>query len=292
MTIDPDTFPVSSNRAHGVRRSRSDRARAALIVAGALWLAAATVGWGASAAEAQKAPRVPVLTRHSGVIRLHSWSKGFQHEKWVRSDLKRALVGEGDWIQLGGSGAQADIVFPDLTTFLMRKAAEVQILKVGGKEHEIALMSGISFDIALRKIPTRIRLPGGVSIRGLSADLIIMFERTYRRIRVRHARGTALQVFRGNKIVRTLESGSTLDFDLPEATESTEGVEQELSKTFVFRALDRRIEIPPGVLYSIEGRTISLRRDAIYGDRFGVVRIDDEVVVVGPGSTAELTIPE
>ena len=73
---------------------------------------------------------------------------------------------------------------------------------------------------------------------------------------------------------------------------STAWVEQELSKQFVFRALDRRIEIPPGVLYSIDGRTIAFRRDAIYGNRFGVVRIDREVIVVGPGSVLDVTIPE
>ena len=142
--------------------------------------------------------RVPVLTRHSGVVRLHSWQKGFVHEKWVRIGLKRALLGPGDWIEMTGSGAQADVLFPDLTTFLMRKAAEVQILNVGragegGGENEIALLGGISFDISLRSVPTRIELPNGLSIRGQNADLLILFELAFDRIRVRHARGSALQ---------------------------------------------------------------------------------------------------
>jgi hypothetical protein len=228
-----------------------------------------------------------VLTRHSGLIRMQSWRKGFTTRHWVAAHHKTAFVGVGDWIEMTGSGAQADIVLPDLTTILMRKAAELQILKLGGDEHEFRLQAGISYDITLRETPTRISLPGGIAVRGKLADLLVLFQRPFERIRVRHARGMPLQVSRDGRIVRTLDPGESVDLDVDLGEPKPTGAPQDISKPFVFTALGRRVEIPPGVLYKLEGRKLSFRRDSIHGTQFGVIRIGDEVIVVGPGTTLE-----
>lgn len=244
---------------------------------------------GLAAAQPWQGPRVPRFTRHSGVVRLHSWSKGFQFNAWVNARQKTTNVGEGDWIELSGSGAQADVVFPDLTTILMRYTAEIQLHKVGGKEHEIAILEGRSLDISLKETPTTLRLPGDQALRGRMAEIIIRFQRHFDRIHVHHARGDPLQVIKRGQVVRTLTSGQSLEFRLDKDTENTDG-EHDVARRFVFRAAEYRVEIPPGVLYRVEGSRILFRRDPILGTGFGVIRIDDEVLIVGPGSEIEVLL--
>ncbi len=257
--------------------------RAAAIVA---LLIAATV---ASAQEV--GPEVPVFTRHSGVVKMQSWLKGFTTRGWVAAHHKTAYIGAGDWFQLSGSGAQADIVLPDLTTILMRKAAEMQILKLGGAEHEFRIFGGISYDVTLRSTPTRFNLPGDLAVRGRDADVLIQFQPTFGRLRVRHARGEPLEVLRAGKLIRALPAGQTFLVDVDTTRpEPVLGAEQDISKPFVFKKFDRRIEIPPGVVYRFEGRRVTFTRDAVYGKQFGIIRIGDEVIVVGPTSTVQASL--
>jgi len=240
-------------------------------------------------AQRWRGPRVPRFTRHSGVVRLHSWKKGFLFNSWVKVHQKVAHLGVGDWIELSGSGAQGDVVFPDLTTILMRYSAEIQIYRIGGKEHEIAIMEGRRLDITLRETPTTLHLPAGKALRGQDAVLYIRFERHFGRIQVRHARGKPVQVIKRGQVVRTLKSGQSLEFELSRGNEN-QGLEQEDTGRQVFHVKDRRIEIPPGILYTVERRKLFFRRDPILGPKFGVIRIDDEVLVVGPGSKIEVTL--
>jgi len=254
---------------------------------------------GTAVAQPWKGPRVPRFTRHSGVVRLHSWSKGFLFNAWVNARHKTTNVGEGDWIELTGSGAQADVVFPDLTTILMRYTAEIQLHKVGGKEHEIAILEGRSLDISLKETPTTLKLPGDQAIRGRLAEIIIRFQRHFDRIHVHHARGDPLQVIKRGQVVRTLTSGQSLEFrldkDLDEdmndaGNPENPAEEHDVARRFVFHVANHRVEIPPGVLYTVEGSRILFRRDPILGTGFGVIRIDDEVLIVGPGSEIEVLV--
>lgn len=250
------------------------------------------IGAAAARPPAQEAgPDVPVFTRHSGVVRMQSWLKGFSTRGWVAAHHKTAYIGAGDWFQLSGSGAQADIVLPDLTTILMRKAAEMQILKLGGPEHEFRIFGGISYDITLRATPTRFDLPGGLAVRGRDADVLIQFQPTFGRVRVRHARGEPLQILRAGKLIRALPAGQTFFVEVDtRRPDPVLGAEQDISKPFVFKKFERRIEIPPGVVYRFEGRKVTFTRDAVYGKQFGIIRIGDEVIVIGPGSTVEASL--
>jgi len=257
-------------------------------------------------AQKWKGPRVPRLTRHSGVIRLHSWGKGFVSDKWIGPG-KSALVGAGDWIQLAGSWAQADIVFPDLTTVLMRKGGEIQILRVGskgemgGKGHEIAILGGVYLDFTLTEIPMTLRFPGDRELRWrggtapdtkrlIQADLMIRFEPYNDRVRIRHLRGLPVEVVKRGRVVRMLEPRQEVHFRWEDELEGPTTGPHDPSRRFVFFVSGRRVEIPPGVIYAVEGQTIFFRRDPVLGSTFGTIRIDDDVVVVGPGSAVEVRL--
>lgn len=247
---------------------------------------------GAAVGQSRPSPRLSVLTRHSGVVRMQSWRKGFLWQGWVDPSQKTAYVGVGDWIELSGSGSQADVVFPDLTTILMRRAAEIQIMKMGrqGGENVIRFRRGLSLDISLTDTTTRLLLPGGRAIRGRLADVLIKFEPHFGRIRVRHVRGQSLQVFNDGRPVRSLEFGQVLDFQL-DAEQPFTPYDHDLGRRFVFRASGRRIEISPGVAYEMNGNRLLFRRKGAKAAAFGHIRIDDEVVVVGPGSEVEVVLP-
>ncbi|MBN2491973.1 MAG: hypothetical protein JXQ29_14090 [Planctomycetes bacterium] len=250
----------------------------------------------AASAQEYTPERVPVLTRHSGVIRMQSWNKGFVFDRWVDPRHKSVTVGVGDWIELAGSGAQADVVWPDLTTILMRKAAEIQILKLGGQEHEIALLNGVSVDVTLCETAATLRLPGDRALRWrggkrAKVDLMIQFDAHFDRIRVRHARGETIEVLRHGRVVRMLESGQRLDLEVELPEPVSAGAVHELSRRYAFELAGRRIEIPPGTLYRIEPNRVFLRRDSTLGAEFGVLRIDEEALVVGPGTELEVVLP-
>jgi hypothetical protein len=278
---------MTSNRPSEPRDTRRRAVRLVGCVLG-IWLVAANP----ARAQDRLLTRLPVLTRHSGVVRMQSWRKGFLLNGWVDPAHKTAYVGTGDWIQLSGSGSQGDIVLPDLTTVLMRRAAEIQIVRVAprGGEHVIRILNGLSLDISLTETTTRLLLPDGRAVRGRRADVLIKFQPYLDRIRVRHIRGQPLQVFKDGRPVRSLDFGQVLDLRLDPEEPFTPG-DHDLERRFVFRARGRRVEISPGVAYELSGDRIRFRREGSRAATFGIIRIGDEVVVVGPGSMVEVRLP-
>jgi hypothetical protein len=119
---------------------------------------------------------------------------------------------------------------------------------------------------------------------------MILFEPHNDRVRVRHLRGRPVEVVKRGRVVRLLESRQELSFLWEDKPEGATPGPHDPSRPFVFFVSGRRIEIPPGVIYAVQGNQVFFRRDPVLGSSFGTIRIDDDVVVVGPGSAVQVVL--